>query len=89
MYITRTALIYLVTRATNLCPRRFRGRIFQRNVKLLKPYKSTSFKQPGGGLYAPDHTMPTIDYLNLCKKHPPDPLSTCKCIIILFETTLI
>ena len=37
-----------ITRATNLCPRRFRGRIFQRNVKLLKPYKSTSFKQPGG-----------------------------------------
>ena len=40
-----------ITRATNLCPRRFRGRIFQRNVKLLKLYKSTSFKQPGGSTY--------------------------------------
>ena len=38
----------VITRVTNLCPRRFRGRIFQRNVKLLKLYKSTSFKQPGG-----------------------------------------
>ena len=36
MYITRTALIYLVTRATNLCPRRFRWRI--QNYSALRPF---------------------------------------------------
>ena len=54
-----------ITRATNLCPRRFRGRIFQRNVKLLKLYKSTSFKQPGGALCV----LPEIDQLQYMASH--------------------
>ena len=37
-----------ITRATNLCPRRFRRQISQRNVKPLKFVQSTSFKRPGG-----------------------------------------
>ena len=48
MYITRTALIYLVTRATNLCPRRFRGRI--QKYSALRPFLTRNLvkKTPRG-----------------------------------------
>ena len=47
-YIMTSGLKNGITRATNLCPRRFRRRIPQRSARPLKLYKSTSYKRPGG-----------------------------------------
>ena len=54
-----------ITRATNLCPRRFRGRILQKKRKALKTVQSTSFKQPGG-IHSPKRQTFLLREMNQC-----------------------